>query len=195
MSQVAKFHAVVIENLPELPSEAMQGWIENPKAVAKVLAAFVPPVKEAEAKKPVVTSFGAVVVGYDQTLDQMIAAGRYDWKNGDITAKNFPVVGNGNREFVPEVVHFDRNISSDDAEKELDKLGFRAATDEELLAFGAIFPEVQRKFPIVALGSVALVGGFRRVVCLGGGGAGRYLSLRWRDDDWLALCRFLAVRK
>ena len=44
MSQIAKFHAVVIENLPKLPSDVVQNWIQNPKAVAKVLAAFAPPV-------------------------------------------------------------------------------------------------------------------------------------------------------
>ena len=48
MSQTAKFHSVVIEGLPELSSDVMQGWIENPKAVAKVLAAFAPVVKETE---------------------------------------------------------------------------------------------------------------------------------------------------
>ena len=50
MSQIAKFHSAVIENLPELSAEVMQGWIENPKAVAKVLAAFAPVVKDKEVE-------------------------------------------------------------------------------------------------------------------------------------------------
>lgn len=43
MPQIAKFHAVVIENLPDLDPTTMQGWIQNPKAVSKVLEAFAPP--------------------------------------------------------------------------------------------------------------------------------------------------------
>jgi len=42
--QTAKFLAVVGENMPELSSEVMQGWIQNPKGVQKVLKeAFCPP--------------------------------------------------------------------------------------------------------------------------------------------------------
>lgn len=41
--QTAKLISVVAENMPELPDEVMQGWIENPKAVRKILSAFAPP--------------------------------------------------------------------------------------------------------------------------------------------------------
>jgi hypothetical protein len=42
--QTAKFLAVVGENMPELSGDVMQGWIENPKSVQKVLReAFCPP--------------------------------------------------------------------------------------------------------------------------------------------------------
>lgn len=42
--QTAKFLAVVGENMPELSGDVMQGWIQNPKAVQKVLErAFCPP--------------------------------------------------------------------------------------------------------------------------------------------------------
>lgn len=42
--QTAKFLAVVGENMPELSGDVMQGWIQNPKAVQKVLSnAFCPP--------------------------------------------------------------------------------------------------------------------------------------------------------
>jgi len=35
--QTAKFISVVIENMPRISSDLMQGWIENSKAVQKVL--------------------------------------------------------------------------------------------------------------------------------------------------------------
>ncbi len=42
--QTAKFLAVVGENMPELSGDVMQGWIQNPKGVQKVLKeAFCPP--------------------------------------------------------------------------------------------------------------------------------------------------------
>lgn len=43
----AKFLAVIGENMPSLQSDTMQGWIENPKALQKVLRdAFCPPTKD-----------------------------------------------------------------------------------------------------------------------------------------------------
>ena len=42
--QTAKFLAVVGENMPELSGDVMQEWIQNPKAVQKILSnAFCPP--------------------------------------------------------------------------------------------------------------------------------------------------------
>ncbi len=43
MSNYAKFHAKVLENLPHMSSEIRQGWIENPAALARALATLAPP--------------------------------------------------------------------------------------------------------------------------------------------------------
>lgn len=134
-------------------------------------------------------------VDYGMTLEQMIAAGNYDWKNDDITAKRFPLSGTGKVAFEPKLFHFDRDISSENAIKEMEKDGFRPAKIEELLAYGAILPEEQRKYPIVALGSVAKIGGIRHVACLGRNGSRRRLSLSWFGLDWDGDYRFLGVRK
>lgn len=142
-----------------------------------------------------------IVVDYSMTLGQMIAAGGYRWRNDDINDERFPLLGEGKVENTVELIHFNRPISSNDAEKELDKMGFRPAIIEELLAFAAAFPETQRKSPIVALGSVAKIGPVppidddRYVVYLGMHGSGRRLSLNWRGDEWSGIFRFLAVRK
>jgi hypothetical protein len=135
------------------------------------------------------------VVDYSMTLPQMIAAGRYDWQNDDITPARFPVNGEGQKELNGQLVHFNRNMGSDDVKKELDAKGLRPATHEELLAFGATYPEMQRQFPIVALGSFAEIGGGRDVVCLDGDGSGRGLGLVWLGGGWGPGCRFLAVAK
>ncbi|MDO8493233.1 MAG: hypothetical protein Q7S19_01675 [bacterium] len=136
-----------------------------------------------------------VLIDYTQTLEQMITAGHYDWANSDITAKRFPLKGEGKVARKAYLVHFDHGISSENAIKELDKQGKRPATIEELLAFGAKYPEIQRKFPVVALGSSAKVDGDRSVAYLDRYGSARRLHLVWWDGDWNANYRFLAFAK
>ena len=138
-------------------------------------------------------------IDYSQSLEQMIAAGHYDWVNSDITPKRFKLEGKGVIEFETRVIHFNRSISSEDAIEAIKHINtenpLEPAKIEHLLAFGAKYPEEQRKYPIIGLGSVAEVDGDRYVPCLGQGGAGRGLSLYWWDGDWDGGCRFLAVRK
>ncbi len=136
-----------------------------------------------------------MTVDYGQTLVKMIAAGHYDWVNIDITAKNFPIVGKGKQKLVSRLIHFNRDISSDDVGEKLDTRGLRAATIAELLAFGMTFPEVQRKFPIIALGSLVLFLGSLHAAYLCTDDAERCLHLHWRGDVWPTNWRFLAVPK
>ena len=126
----------------------------------------------------------------------MIATGKYDWVHSDITHEHFSITGKGAVELELKLIHLEKSMSTDNVLKELDRRGYRLATLPELLAFGAKFPEKQREFPIVALGSVwTISGGDRYVSCLYEGGSGRGLNLDWCDDGWDGFCRFLAVRK
>ncbi len=136
-----------------------------------------------------------LLIDYNQTMEQMISAGRYDWFNNDITTKRFPVKGEGKVSRKAELIRFNRSISSDGVIAELDKMGKRPATIEELLAFGAQYPEIQREFPVVALGSSAEVSGLRCVACLYGDGSERYLRLYWWDGSWDGSDRFLVFDK
>ena len=137
-----------------------------------------------------------IVVDYSLLLEQMIAAGKYDWSNSDITAKRFPLKGSGKVELEPKLFYFGQDMSSEKVIAEMDKEGFRPCTIEELLAIGEQHPELQRKFPLVALGSVAKIGGDRRsVACLDRVGSGRRLDLLWFGGGWTDVCRFPAVRK
>ena len=137
-----------------------------------------------------------VFVDYGQTLQQMIANGKYDYANSDITSGNFPMTGNGKQEVVVELVHFGRDMESDAVIKEFEARGLRAAMLPDLLAFGATHPEKQREFPIVALGSVWQGrDGYRYVPYLSRDGSERKLYLIWNDFRWSDYCRFAAVRK
>lgn len=142
---------------------------------------------------------GSHIVDYGMNLEVMIAAGNYDWKDDFIVAKRFPIVGTGRVEFEDAIFHFDRKISSEDAVNEIiaadTKNSWEPGKVENILAYGAKNPEEQRKFPIVCLGSVGEVRGYRDVPCLDRSGSGRSLDLTWWDVDWGPGCRFLAVRK
>lgn len=136
-------------------------------------------------------------VDYGLTVVQMIAAGRYGWANDDVTWDNFPHDRTLNKiKITAELIHFGRNMSTDAVLAELDRRGLRPATMAELLAFGASFPEEQRKLPIVELGSIwTLRCGYRLVGYLHGYGSERFLNLYDVEGGWYDRYRFLAVRK
>jgi len=149
--------------------------------------------------KPAKSKRISFIVDYTKTVDQAIADGEYGWKNSDITAKHFPISPEmiGTKvEISGKLFHFNRGMSSEDVIKEMDKDGYRPAVLMEALALAAAYPELQRKFPIIALGSVRHGSdGFRWVPCLRVDGRSRRLSLDYFDDDWNASCHFLGVRK
>ncbi|MCG2695058.1 hypothetical protein L6261_03190, partial [Candidatus Parcubacteria bacterium] len=78
---------------------------------------------------------------------------------------------------------------------EMDKVGYRPATIWELLALGIAQPNLQMEFPIIALGSLCVLGGERRVAGLYRDAVGRSLYLGWFGRDWRDDCRFAGVRK
>lgn len=94
-----------------------------------------------------------------------------------------------------ELVHFGKDMSTDVILAELDKRGLRPALYEELLAFAAKYPELQKQFPIVALGSVCRNDGDLFSPYVSWGGDERSLNFAWFDYGWGGVCRFLAVRK
>lgn len=89
-----------------------------------------------------------------------------------------------------KLYHFDKYISSEDAIKEMEKEGYSPATLSELLSW----KDWNKDDLVIALGSGAEVGGYRRVPYLIRDGSERGLDLYYFDGDWYAYCRFLAVR-
>lgn len=141
-----------------------------------------------------------IVVDYGISLAEMIKTGKYDWVNDDIVAKNFPIQiqaqGNEKQELEITLFHFNRYIGSDDAIKEIDKAGYRPVSLAELLALGTSQPELQRQFPIIALGSVWQDRyGDRYVPYLWLDGSDRCLYLFLFESDWFPLFRFAVARK
>jgi hypothetical protein len=136
-----------------------------------------------------------IAVDYGMALADMIAAGKYDWVDPDITAGKFKVEGTGTKKFRTKLFAFGRDISSEDAAAAMKAEHFTPATHVHGLAFGAAFPEEQRKYPIACLGSSAQVHGGRDVVYLYGDDGGRDLNLGGWVGDWYDGWRFLGVQE
>ena len=146
---------------PRVTRENLQAFLQNPNAF---LRASVYP----------------VTVDYRKTVKEMVLAGRYDWKNDDINSENFPVSGEWAVSVNLELVHINKSVDSEGVLDYLEENGMRPATVEELLAFGATYPEIQREFPIICLGSswVNPVGG-RCVGTVKKSVSGGYLILKY----------------
>jgi len=137
-----------------------------------------------------------IVVDYGMKVEEAVKLGNYDWVLSDITQENFPTQKKGKTELVVELIRFDHCISTDQALKELDRMGYRPAELMELLAFGEKYPEVQREFSIAALGSVwQNPDGDRRVPFFCSYASKHGLNLFLIENDWGGGWRFAAVRK
>jgi hypothetical protein len=146
------------------------------------------------ARKPRETY--SVAVNYDLSVEEAIAAGNYQAVNAAITSRNFPSTRTGQADLEMVLVRFDRRMTSPEVVRELDQEGLRPAELPELLAFGAAYPEVQRKCSVVGLGSLWRDRkGYGNIPCLYSASEGRYLDLHWWDDGWYSYSRFAALRK
>ncbi len=135
-------------------------------------------------------------VNYDLPLAEAIDAGNYQGVHSAITSQNFPSTRHGQAQVEIVLVRYDRRMTSEEVLSELDKEGLRPAELPEFLAFGAEYPEVQRQFSVVGLGSVWRDRkGYHNVPCLYEASDGRYLDLHWWDDGWYSFSRFAVLRK
>ncbi len=137
------------------------------------------------------TESHTVTIDYGQPLAQMIAAGDYDHVNRHITEASWPVQRGEPvaRELI--LVHVGRVASTDEVQYALDELGVRSGRIEELLAFGAAYPQAQRQFPVVAVGALDP---YHRRPFLWGSPRVRHLDLRFDEKIWSGNIRFLTVR-
>jgi hypothetical protein len=136
------------------------------------------------------TQARTVTIDYRRTLDQMIEAGVYDHVNRHITRSSFPVARGGDAERELTLVHLDHVASTDEVLHQLDELAVRSGRIEELLAFGAAYPEAQRQYPIVAVGALDE---YRRRPFLWGSARVRHLDRRFDEKVWGGNIRFLTV--
>ncbi|MFC1618057.1 hypothetical protein ACFL2B_02135 [Patescibacteria group bacterium] len=145
-------------------------------------------------KKERIETFKVTVL--DEPLAKLIAAGNYDYVSGNITSENFSLDESQIGDFDLELVHLSKYEETGEVLAELDARNLEPARIGHLLGFGTKYPEIQREFPILALGSSWVAPrGRRGVPVLEGRGAKRGLGLPWCGYCWDDGCRFLALRK
>src|SRR5262249_21695599 len=94
-----------------------------------------------------------VTIKYNKTLQQMIRVGNYRYVSEHIIEQNFPIDGSGTVSLELITFYFRRPISSKAAVCAMKRAGYRPSILPELLALGRKYPELQRRFSIIALGS------------------------------------------
>jgi hypothetical protein len=136
------------------------------------------------------------VVDYSKSVEEMLEASQYDWVYRPISGENFPALGGGEIRVSARLFYFEGKKSREII-SEIEKAGYRPANIFELLALGKEYPELQKSFRIVALGTVwENERGFSRVPILFFRGEEiRSLSLSWFTYDWSQEHRFLGIKK
>lgn len=191
LSQFVELAAAVIRALPRnISTEFAQGLIDDPGNLRIIFETAFRDFCFSDS------STISLIVNYSRRVEDGIKAGKYDRVYSDITQDNFPPNRTGTASVKVQLVHFGREMTTDDVIGELNKQGLRPAELPELLVLGENYPDIQREYPIVALGSRwQFLRGHWRVPCLSGSGAGRSLRLDRIDNGWIGVCRFAAVSK
>ena len=131
-----------------------------------------------------------------RSLQQMIEAGHYDYADPEIIEHHVPVNGTGVVTAAALLVRFNRFISTETVLAELARLNLRPGDLIELLAFGAQYPEMQRKFSVLELASIWMNrDGYRNVATLSRTARERVLVVSYPGGGWRDIHRFLAFRK
>jgi hypothetical protein len=121
-----------------------------------------------------------VTIDYNMTVEQMVAAGRYD--NPVVNLGHLLTVKTEPRGVVQielELVPLENIVSRGHGYQELWKLDKRPATLAELLGFGAACFDAQSVSPIIALGSFSDVFGLEHVPHLSINDSKRHLHVGW----------------
>lgn len=148
-----------------------------------------------------------VAVDYAKPISHILDEGNYNWAHVYITDDNFPALFKYHNDrwcqasHVEDVemhlVHPGHARTREEAWKEVEARGLRSANIEELLAFGANYPNLQKQFPIVAIGALWQRSDSRDplVPALGCIGNNRQVYLMPTSYAWDPSYRVLAVRK
>jgi len=125
----------------------------------------------------------------------LVKRGQYDWTNASIGDTLFSIKKHKPVTRQIELVEFDHTVTSEEVLAEFARRGLERPTYEDGLVFGVMYPEEQRKHPVVFLHEAVQVSGHRSVLVLNESVGMRHLSLVWFGGRWFRFYVFAAVRK
>jgi hypothetical protein len=135
-------------------------------------------------------------VGDGRSTEELVEAGQYGYAHSCVRSDNFPArrrPAGAVREVV--LVELDHPTTTAEMMAEAARLGLEAPVYEDVLYFGAAYPEVQQQRPVVFLHDPWLgFFGRRDVLCLWSNAGRRELGLEDFDDVWPPHSRFAFVR-
>ena len=149
-------------------------------------------------KNRIIVTNHEVILDCDMSLEEMVTAGKYDWGNLGINAKNFKFKkSKGKVRVTIKLICFNKFMSYREVLKWFSRHGLRPGNLPELLAFGAAYPEKQIEFPVVQVGTLWRIKRRRgsRGLYLRRGKKERGLSAVWLEHGFLSYYRFIAVHK
>lgn len=136
-----------------------------------------------------------ITINYRETQTQRVKAGHYDFDFG-VTDESFPITGNGISKVDTHLKRLKTNSTSKGVLEFLDSQSMRSANSAETLMFGATYPEIQKKFPVVCIGAYCVLPENElRIITLDYTDFDRILILENEDGIWTPEFRFLAVCK
>ncbi len=192
--KVLQFERLLVDEA-NMTAEELDAVLREPK-LARGMVGWLREQLAPSAPDSTISDPFRLTIDYTQSLEQLILAGHYNQVHSDIATRNFPTHGEGRVKLKVVLVQFDRSISSDEVLIQLERLDLRPCTIAELGAFGVANPELQRQFPIVAMGSVWTDRHENRYIGYIWTDTGqRKFDLYWFIHSWRSDCRFLAVRK
>lgn len=182
------FQAAVLRALPlDIKVDVLHYWTQNGELLTNALKGVL-------TSKDRISDGYPISVNYDRSVEDGVSAGQYDWSDEDINSKNFPTNQKGTKEVAMRLIHFNCIIPVSDVFRELKDIDCRPAEIHELLAFGEKYPEVQRQFPVIGIGS-----NWKdrdndcHAPCLTVDGTRRRLELHVIEHTWSELYRFAAI--
>jgi hypothetical protein len=182
-----EFLGAIYDLLGKLLSEAGQEWLAELKKFLRKESCWT---GSNQSKK---TRF-SIFVDYARSIEELVRLGKYDSSGVGFTTENFPTKRIGKVKMKVQFIPSALSITSKVALEASDKMGYRALEACELLTFGAKYPDIQREFPILALGSTFKdENNMRYVACLLKSEEGRvaYLMPDQVPEGW----RIAVVRK
>jgi len=184
---------VIYDLVEKLSGEAGQEWLAELKKFLRKENCWTGVIENTAQQAK---NIFHLMVGGNRTTEEMVKAGKYDWSNGGITSKNFPMRPRPAGKRIIELIELDHGPTSEEVLAEAERLGLERPVYEDALFFGEQFPEKQRERPIVFLHEPWQgPGGRLDVLVLRSDSVGRDLRLAWFDGGWSRHYVFAFVRK